>query len=456
MYRKKRTVAMLLAGGQGSRLGVLTHERAKPAVAYGGKYRIIDFPLSNCAHSGIDAVGVLTQYQPLELNTYIGNGSPWDLDSLTGGAFVLPPYVKGKSGKWYSGTADAIYQNKYFIEQFDPDYLVVLSGDHIYKMNYDWLIGEHRAKGADATIAVIPVPMEEASRFGIMITDKDMRIKQFEEKPERPKSNLASMGVYAFTWPVLRAYLDADAANEKSSNDFGKDIIPAMLKGKERLFAYEYSGYWKDVGTIRSLWEANMELLQDYPPLNLYDDPWRILSRNPNEPPHYVDAGAVITNSMISEGCHIYGTVINSILSSGVTVAKNAVVRDSIIMTESEIGEGSIVDMSIIDEEVKVGKGCRIGDYAGASHKIAVIGKKAVIEDGGSVAANEQVGVSETVPAAAAGSAAAACAVSKAGRSAAAAAKTVAAKKTAAGKASGAAAKTSAAKKRGAGMGKEA
>ncbi|MDR0596089.1 MAG: glucose-1-phosphate adenylyltransferase [Clostridiales Family XIII bacterium] len=402
MYRKKRTVAMLLAGGQGSRLGVLTHERAKPAVTYGGKYRIIDFPLSNCVHSGIDAVGVLTQYQPLELNTYIGNGSPWDLDSLTGGAFVLPPYVKGKSGKWYSGTADAIYQNMFFIEQFDPEYLVVLSGDHIYKMNYDWLINQHRAKEADATIAVLPVPIEEASRFGIMITDKELRIKQFEEKPERPKSNLASMGVYAFSWPVLKKYLEADAADESSSNDFGKDIIPAMLKGKERLFAYEYSGYWKDVGTIRSLWEANMELLQDYPPLNLYDNPWRILSRNPNEPPHYVDAGAVITNSMISEGCHIYGTVINSILSSGVTVAKNAVVRDSIIMTESEIGEGSVVDMSIIDEEVRIGKGCRIGDYASAAHKIAVIGKKAVIGDGASVAASEQVGVSETVPAVAA------------------------------------------------------
>ncbi|MDR1496567.1 MAG: glucose-1-phosphate adenylyltransferase [Clostridiales Family XIII bacterium] len=385
MYRKKKTVAMLLAGGQGSRLGVLTYERAKPAVTYGGKYRIIDFPLSNCVHSGIDAVGVLTQYQPLELNTYIGNGSPWDLDTMTGGAFVLPPYVKGKAGKWYSGTADAIYQNSYFIEQFDPELLVVLSGDHIYKMNYDWLIREHRAKRADATIAVLPVPIEEASRFGIMNTDKDMRVRKFEEKPEHPKSNLASMGVYVFTWPVLKKYLEADAAKEGSSNDFGKDIIPAMLKGGERLFAYEFSGYWKDVGTIRSLWEANMELLQDYPPLNLYDDPWRILSRNPNEPPHFVDAGAVITNSMISEGCYIYGTVINSILSNGVTIAKGAVVRDSIIMAESEIGEGSVIDMSIIDEEVKIGKMCRIGDYADVTRKIAVIGKKAVIRNGASV-----------------------------------------------------------------------
>jgi glucose-1-phosphate adenylyltransferase len=388
---------MLLAGGQGSRLGVLTYERAKPAVTYGGKYRIIDFPLSNCVHSGIDAVGVLTQYQPLELNTYIGNGSPWDLDTMTGGAFVLPPYVKGKSGRWYSGTADAIYQNMYFIEQFDPDLLVVLSGDHIYKMNYEWLIRDHRLKQADATIAVLPVPIEEASRFGIMNTDKNMRVRKFEEKPEHPKSNLASMGVYAFTWPVLKKYLEADAAKEGSSNDFGKDIIPAMLKGGERLFAYEFSGYWKDVGTIRSLWEANMELLQDYPPLNLYDDPWRILSRNPNEPPHYVDAGAVITNSMISEGCHIYGTVINSILSNGVTVAKGAVVRDSIIMAESEIGEGSVIDMSIIDEEVRIGRSCRIGDYADVTRKIAVIGKKADIRNGASVGAGVQVGVGETV-----------------------------------------------------------
>jgi len=264
-------------------------------------------------------------------------------------------------------------------------------------MNYDWLIREHRAKEADGTIAVLPVPIEEASRFGIMNTDKNMRIKQFEEKPAHPKSNLASMGVYAFTWSVLKEYLEADAADEKSSNDFGKNIIPAMLKNGSRLFAYEFSGYWKDVGTIRSLWEANMELLQDYPPLNLYDDPWRILSRNPNEPPHYVDAGAVITNSMVSEGCYIYGTVINSILSNGVRISKNAVVRDSIIMADSEIGEGSVVDMSIIDEEVKVGKACRLGDYADVTRKIAVIGKKAVIRNGASVGAGEQVAIGATV-----------------------------------------------------------
>jgi glucose-1-phosphate adenylyltransferase len=310
---------------------------------------------------------------------------------------VLPPFVKGKSGKWYSGTADAIYQNMYFIEQFDPDILIVLSGDHIYKMNYDWLIREHRAKEADTTIAVIPVPIEEASRFGIMDTDKEHRIVRFEEKPEHPKSNLASMGVYAFTWPVLKKYLEDDAACENSSNDFGKDIIPAMLKNGERLFAYEYAGYWKDVGTIRSLWEANMELLQEQPPLNLYDDPWRILSRNPNEPPHYVDEGASITNSIVSEGCHIYGTVINSILSSGVIIEKNALVRDSIIMAESRIGEGSVVDMSIIDEEVNIGKTCRIGDYADSKRKIAVIGKKAVIANGETVGSGVQIGVNEAV-----------------------------------------------------------
>ncbi|MDR2487132.1 MAG: glucose-1-phosphate adenylyltransferase, partial [Clostridiales Family XIII bacterium] len=270
MSRKKKTVAMLLAGGQGSRLGVLTHQRAKPAVPFGGKYRIIDFPLSNCIHSGIDTVGVLTQYQPLELNAYIGTGSPWDLDTIRGGAFVLPPYVKGKSGRWYSGTADAIFQNMYFIEQFEPDNLLILSGDHIYKMNYSWMVREHTQNKADATIAVLPVPIEEASRFGIMNTDPSGRIFEFEEKPETPKSNLASMGVYVFNWQKLRKWLQEDAKDDASDNDFGKNIIPAMLAGGERLFAYRYGGYCKDVGTIRSLWEANMELLTDFPTLNLY------------------------------------------------------------------------------------------------------------------------------------------------------------------------------------------
>jgi glucose-1-phosphate adenylyltransferase len=388
---------MLLAGGQGSRLGVLTYERAKPAVTYGGKYRIIDFPLSNCIHSGIDTVGVLTQYQPLELNTYIGTGSPWDLDTMTGGAFVLPPYVKGKSGKWYSGTANAIYQNMYFIEQFNPEILLVLSGDHIYKMNYDWLIREHRGREADATIAVIPVPMEEASRFGIMNTDRQMRVKEFEEKPEHPKNNLASMGVYAFTWTKLKKYLEEDAADETSSNDFGKNIIPAMLRGGENLYAYEYAGYWKDVGTIRSLWEANMELLQEYPPLNLYDDPWRIFSRNPNEPPHFVAGGSEIENSIICEGSYIYGTVINSILSSGVIVSKGAVVRDSIIMTETVIGAGSTVDMSIVDEEVVIGAHCHVGERRETNRRITVVGKKAELKNGAVVAPGAQIDVGVTV-----------------------------------------------------------
>ena len=395
MYSKKRVVAMLLAGGQGSRLGVLTSHRAKPAVTYGGKYRIIDFPLSNCTHSGIDTVGVLTQYEPLELNTYIGTGSPWDLDTMSGGAFVLPPYVKGKSGRWYSGTANSIYQNMFFIEQFDPEYLVVLSGDHIYKMNYNWMVQAHIDKKADATIAVIEVPIEEASRFGIMNTDPDMKIYEFEEKPEKPKNNLASMGVYCFSWPVLKEYLTKDAEDPDSSNDFGKNIIPGMLSGGQRMYAYEFGGYWKDVGTIHSLWEANMELLADTPPLNLYDDPWRIFSRDPNEPPHYVDAEAVVRNSIVSEGCYIYGTVQNSILSAGVTVEKGAEIKDSIIMAECLIGKGSLVSMSIVDEEAKIGKNCVVGEDKVISSKITVLGKNCVIRDGARVEAGKQVGIGE-------------------------------------------------------------
>ncbi|MEF9989083.1 MAG: glucose-1-phosphate adenylyltransferase [Christensenellaceae bacterium] len=387
MIKKKKCIAMLLAGGQGSRLGVLTKHRAKPAVTYGGKYRIIDFPLSNCTHSGIDTVGVLTQYEPLELNAYIGTGAPWDLDGMTGGAFVLPPYVKGERGEWYSGTANAIYQNIYFIDRYNPEYIVVLSGDHIYKMDYSDMIAAHQQKGADATIAVIKVPLEEASRFGIMNTDEDLRILEFDEKPKKPKSDMASMGVYVFSWAKVREYLIADSKDEKSSNDFGKNIIPKMLDAGEKLYAYRFDGYWKDVGTIFSLWESNMELLQDNPELDLYDESWRIFSRNPNKPPHFVHKNAKIKNSLVSEGCYIYGTVENSILSAGVIVEKGALVRDSIIMQETVLGEKSKVIMSIVDEEVVIEKGATIG----GGGEITVIGQKATIKEGATVAAGESV-----------------------------------------------------------------
>ena len=312
--------------------------------------------MTNCVHSGIDTVGVLTQYQPLELNAYIGTGAPWDLDCMTGGAYVLPPYMKGEGGEWYKGTANAIFQNEYFIERYDPTYIVVLSGDHIYKMDYSKMLRYHEEKGADATIAVIEVPMEEASRFGIMNTQEDMRIYEFEEKPKEPKSNMASMGVYVFSWKVVKRYLDEDEANPNSSNDFGKDIIPAMLVGGEKLYAYPFSGYWKDVGTIESLWEANMELLQNSPDLDLYDNGWKIYSRNPIQPPHYASKDAQIKNSMVSEGCYIYGTVENSLLFSGTVVEEGACVKDSIIMADTVIGSGSSVIKSILDEDVRVGK----------------------------------------------------------------------------------------------------
>lgn len=393
MINKKKCVAMLLAGGQGSRLGVLTKQRAKPAVPYGGKYRIIDFPLSNCTHSGIDTVGVLTQYEPLELNAYIGTGAPWDLDGMTGGAFVLPPYVKGERGEWYSGTANAIYQNFYFIERYDPKYLLVLSGDHIYKMDYSAMVQAHEKTEADATIAVIRVPLEEASRFGIMNTAEDLRIIDFEEKPKKPKNDMASMGVYVFTWEKIKEYLIADAKDEKSSNDFGKNIIPKMLSAGERLFAYPFEGYWKDVGTIFSLWESNMELLQDQPALDLYDEAWRIFSRNPNMPPHFVDEHAKVKNSLVSEGCYIYGTVENSVLSAGVTVEEGAVVRDSIIMQRTVVGKDSKVIMSIVDENVKIGTGCSVG----GGGDISVVGTHVTVRDGAMVTSGESIGANRIV-----------------------------------------------------------
>ena len=373
MIVKKEWIAMLLAGGQGSRLYALTRDIAKPAVPFGGKYRIIDFPLSNCVNSGIDTVGVLTQYQPLQLNEYLGNGQPWDLDRIHGGVYVLPPYQKMTNSDWYTGTANAIYQNINFINRYAPEYVVILSGDHIYKMDYSKMLEFHKEKQADCTIAVMEVPWEEASRFGIMACDEDKKIYEFAEKPKEPKSNLASMGIYIFTWSKLKKYLEEDEANPESENDFGKNVIPAMLQNGERMYAYAFQGYWKDVGTIDSLWEANMDLLDPKVPLDLYDDSWKIYSRNPVMPPHYIADGAVVQNSMvtegavtqnamISEGCIVEGDVDFSILFAGVTVEKGAVVHDSIIMPGSVIKAGAVVEYSIVAENVVVGENAQVGD----------------------------------------------------------------------------------------------
>ena len=361
MIAKKEWIAMLLAGGQGSRLYALTRNVAKPAVPFGGKYRIIDFPLSNCVNSGIDTVGVLTQYQPLELNEYIGNGQPWDLDRIHGGVYVLPPYQKISNSNWYTGTANAIYQNINFINRYDPSYVVILSGDHIYKMDYSKMLEFHKEKQADCTIAVMEVPWEEASRFGIMACDEDKKIYEFAKKPKEPKSNLASMGIYIFTWSKLKKYLEEDEANPDSENDFGKNVIPAMLQNGERMYAYAFEGYWKDVGTIDSLWEANMDLLDPNVPLDLYDDSWKIYARNPVMPPQYVADGAVTQNAMISEGCYVEGEVDFSILFAGVTVEKGAVVHDSIVMPGSVIKAGAVVEYSIVAEDVVVGENALVG-----------------------------------------------------------------------------------------------
>ena len=361
MLPKQEVVAMLLAGGQGSRLGVLTRNLAKPAVPFGGKYRIIDFPLSNCVNSGIETVGVLTQYQPLELNAYIGNGQPWDLDSNNAGVHVLPPYQKQKKTDWYKGTANAIYQNIPFIERYNPDYVVVLSGDHIYKMDYSKMLNFHKEKNAACTIAVYEVPMAEASRFGILNTNEDGSIYEFDEKPKKPKSNKASMGIYVFTWEKLRKYLEEDENDPKSQNDFGKNVLPTMLNAGESMFAYRFEGYWKDVGTIESLWESNMDLLDPNIPLDLNDPEWRIYSRNPVMPPHYVAKGATIQNSLAAEGCNVYGTVDFSVLFAGVYVAPGAVVRDSIIMPGSRIEEGATVQYAIVAENSVVGANSVVG-----------------------------------------------------------------------------------------------
>lgn len=370
--RKKRCIAMLLAGGQGSRLGILTKSMAKPALPYGGKYRIIDFPLSNCANSGIDVVGVLTQYQPLELNAYIGSGAPWDLDLTNGGVFVLPPYVKGKSGEWYRGTANAIYQNIGFIRQYDPDYVLILSGDHIYRMDYTAMLRFHIEKEADATIAELEVPWEETHRFGILNTDGESRIVQFDEKPKKAKSNKASMGVYVFTWNKLYDYLIADEADKASSNDFGKNIMPKMLADGQRLFAYPFQGYWKDVGTIESLLEANLDLLNMPMPIDLYDKNWRIYSRNPGLPPHYTAPGAVVETALITEGCSISGQVRRSVVFAGVTVDQGASVLDSVIMPQAFIGRGAEITRAIIAENAFIEPGCKIG---GPEGDVAVVGQ---------------------------------------------------------------------------------
>ena len=401
---KKEMIAMLLAGGQGSRLGVLTSKMAKPAVAFGGKYRIIDFPLSNCINSGIDTVGVLTQYQPLRLNTHIGIGIPWDLDRNVGGVTVLPPYEKSTNSEWYTGTANAIYQNLEYMEQYNPDYVLILSGDHIYKMDYKIMLDYHKANNADITIAAMPVPIEEAKRFGIVVTDDDNRITEFEEKPENPKSNLASMGIYIFSWKVLKNALIA--LKDQTECDFGKHVIPYCFENNKRLFAYEYNGYWKDVGTLNSYWEANMELIDIIPVFNLYEEFWKIYTRTDAIPPQYISSDAFIEKSIIGDGSEIYGKVYNSVIGSGVVIEEGAVVRDSIIMQDTVIGKNTSVEKAIIAEEVVIGDNVEIGVGEEAENVLkpkiynsglVTIGECTVIPDGVKIGKNTAVS-GETKP----------------------------------------------------------
>lgn len=392
MFPKKEVVAMLLAGGQGSRLGVLTRKIAKPAVPFGGKYRIIDFPLSNCVNSGIEAVGILTQYQPLVLNEYIGNGQPWDLDGMHSGVNCLSPYQAVDGADWYSGTANAIFQNINYIDRYDPEYVVVLSGDHIYKMDYNKMLEYHKEKNAACTIAVIDVPLEEASRFGILNTHADGEIYEFDEKPEKPKSTHASMGIYIFSYKELRKYLIEDDENKNSSHDFGKDVLPAMLNAGERMFAYPFEGYWKDVGTIDSLWEANMDLLDPNVTLDLKD----IYSRNPMMPPHFVSNDAVIQNSLVADGCNVYGNLEFSILFSGVTIGKGATINSSIIMPGAVIEEGATVQFAIIAENTVVRKNAVVGARPEDCENrddwgIAVVGENSVIDEGAVVKPKEMI-----------------------------------------------------------------
>ncbi len=391
-------IAMLLAGGQGSRLGVLTNSVAKPAVPFGGKYRIIDFTISNCVNSGIDTIGVLTQYRPLELNAYIGNGQPWDLDRIFGGITILPPYMKEKDGVWYKGTANAIYQNIEYIEMSHPKYVLILSGDHIYKMNYKMMLEYHKEKDAACTIAVLDVPLEDASRFGVMNADENLRIYEFEEKPPQPKSTLASMGVYIFSWDKLKSYLIADEADEKSENDFGKNIIPRMLDANETIYAYEYKGYWKDVGTVESLWEANMDLLNPNVPIELNDPPWKIFSRNGILPPQYIGMNAKLSNSSISEGCSIDGEIENSIIFPGVTVKTGAIIKNSIVMPGVTVEENAMIEYSIIAADTIIGEQARLGccepAETGKHPEITVIGQNILIAADTIVPAGSMIGES--------------------------------------------------------------
>lgn len=401
---KKEMIAMLLAGGQGSRLGVLTAKVAKPAVSFGGKYRIIDFPLSNCINSGIDTVGVLTQYQPLRLNSHIGIGIPWDLDRNVGGVTVLPPYEKSSNSEWYTGTANAIYQNLEYMEQYNPDYVLILSGDHIYKMDYKIMLDYHKANNADITIAAMPVPMEEASRFGIVVTDEDNRITEFEEKPAQPKSNLASMGIYIFSWKVLKEALIK--LKDQNECDFGKHVIPYCFENDKRIFAYEYNGYWKDVGTLSSYWEANMELIDIIPVFNLYEEFWKIYTRTDTIPPQYIGENAYIEKSIIGDGTEIYGKVYNSVIGAGVVIEEGTVVRDSIIMNNSVIGKDSIVTKSIIAEDVQIGSHVELGAGEEAENVfkpqiynsgLVTVGECSVIPDNVTVGKNTAISGETTI-----------------------------------------------------------
>lgn len=390
----KDCVAMILAGGQGSRLGALTKNVAKPAVPFGGKYRIIDFPLSNCVHSGINTVGVLTQYQPLELNRYIGNGNPWDLDRSHGGVYVLPPYQSAKAGEWYKGTANAIYQNLSFLESFKPENVLILSGDHIYKMHYGEMLKAHKESGAAVTIAVMPVPWEEASRFGIMNVDEEGTITDFEEKPAEPKSNLASMGIYIFTYEVLKKYLEADERDPSSANDFGKNIIPTMLENGEKMVSFRFEGYWKDVGTIHSLWEANMDLVDQPPKFDLNDRSWSIYSRNMALAPHYVGQNAKITNSTVTEGCFIDGEIKHSVIFGGVELGEGSVVSDSVIMPGAKIGKNVVIEKAVIGADVVIGDGAKVGVNSSDDNKYA---SKLCTNDLVLIESGAEVGVEEDI-----------------------------------------------------------